>query len=90
MRDKTDLIHCSFAIAGLVEMDLERLEEDPAWLNLVERDLAAGGVENLSLDRRKVLLKRYVNSYLMQERVLATMPATNGPADLTGIGVEVL
>jgi len=84
MRDLSDLIKVRFSISGSLEMDWERLEQDPEWQRFAERyDLA-------DPEQKKEAVTKYMISYLSDEQILATMPVTNGPADLYGINVEVL
>jgi hypothetical protein len=76
------LLTLRFAIAGVVTLDPDRLEDDPVWQMISARyDLTSG-------EGRRQALAAYLTRYLEREQLLAQNPCTNGPATPTGIEIE--
>jgi hypothetical protein len=79
MRTRHDLKILQFKLICGVTLDMERVENDPAWIMAGRNyDLA----DPLQMDAALVL---YLQHYLAKEGLLAEMPSTNGPADVYGM-----
>ena len=83
MRDRNDIIDIRFEVMGSVQLDMERVEEDPAW----ERMSRPFNLEHP--EERDRALAAYINLYLSRELMLAEAPMTNGPATVMFSKVEV-
>ena len=84
MRGKDDIKLIRFEAGGTISLDLERIEEDPLWGQILQR-------QDISTDQGlNAALCRYFVQYLSNESILAEMPSTNGPATLTGLNAEVV
>jgi len=82
MRNRKDLKMVRFALFGGIQLDMERVEQDPAWAMAGRKfDLA----DPKQFDRAMV---DYVKYYLGRELVLAEMPVTTGPAELYGLNAD--
>lgn len=84
MRNDNDIRLVRISLTGTVEIDLERVEQDPVWAT-VARNVDVSDPEQL-----KQALESYVSRYLSQESLLDNAPFTNGPASLMGTNSEVL
>jgi hypothetical protein len=84
MRDLNDIVMIRFDLSGSVEMDMERVEEDPAW-SMVEMKY---DVRNP--DQRKLALEEYLRNYLQRETILEMNPATSGPATIYGVNATTV
>lgn len=84
MRSKDDIRTVQIGITGVVEIDLERAEQDPVWES-VARD--CGDLNDPEVWARAV--GQYVCRYLGQENWLENAPFTNGPAAIVGVSAEV-
>jgi hypothetical protein len=82
MRNDEDIKTVIFTLTGKVEIDMERVEEDPNWVPFVNRVLS--GV--LTLDEA---LKQYLAFYFGMEMFPRNTPVTNGPADFLGLNLEL-
>ena len=79
MRNRKDLKMVRFELFGGIQLDMERVEQDPAW--------AMAG-RNYDLDDPKQFdqaMVEYLLHYLAGEQLLAEMPTTTGPAELYGM-----
>lgn len=82
MRNRKDLRMVRFELIGGIQLDMERVEQDPAW--------AMAG-RNYNLDDPEQFdqaVVEYLLHYLGGELLLAEMPTTTGPAELYGISAE--
>lgn len=85
MRNEADIKNVKIALSGTVEIDLERVENDPFWAS-VAREFSS--LEDPA--QFKQALERYVSRYLGQEQVLEHAPFTNGPAAIFATNAEVI
>ncbi len=84
MRDLNDITLVRFDMTGSVELDLERVEEDPAWQNVsMKYDLR-------DLEQKAEALAEYLRHYLTRETLLANTPSTSGPATIYGVNAVVV
>lgn len=81
MRNENDIKHIRVELAGTVQLDLERVEEDP----VSEVIQNTSDIKNLN-----ALLQEYIRRYLSREVILADCPATCGPVSLYGLNVTVV
>ena len=82
MRNRKDLRMVRFELIGGIQLDMERVEQDPAW--------AMAG-RNYNLDHPEQFdqaVVEYLLHYLGGELLLAEMPTTTGPAELYGMNAE--
>ena len=84
MRNQDDILIVRFDVSGSVSLDMERVEQDPVWM-----DIARQADITTEPSRTNALLA-YVNIYLSRSTLLEDMPSTNGPADLFGARVSVV
>lgn len=84
MRTESDIVNLKFSINGIVQLDWERVEQDPIW-GLVTR-----GIPLETPEEREKFLREYLNRYLSNELLLQNTPSTNGPAALIGNTVEIV
>lgn len=84
MRTESDIVSVSFQISGLVQLDWERVEEDPVWNQVV------AGRPLDTPEEREFLLREYLNRYLSNEVLLMNTPSTNGPASLVGNTINIV
>ena len=79
MRTRNDLKILRFSLICGVTLDMERVENDPAWV-MASRHF---DIEDpLQMD---AALVEYLKHYLAKEVMLTEMPSTNGPADVYGL-----
>jgi len=83
MRTESDIKNIRFTLLGRLQIDLERVEDDPEWAPFAVK-VASG---EITLDEA---LKRYLMKYFSREEFPHDIPVTNGPADLMGLNLEVI
>ena len=79
MRTRHDLKILQFKLICGVTLDMERVEDDPAWA-MASRNYDVA--DPMQMDAALVI---YLQHYLAKEGLLAEMPSTNGPADVYGL-----
>lgn len=84
MRDDRDIKTARIELSGTVEIDLERIEQDPYWM-IASREFNTEDPAQL-----KLALQQYICLYLGQQSVLGNAPFTNGPVAIFGTNAEVL
>ena len=82
MRSRKDLKTVRFKLFGSVQLDMERVEQDPAWM-MAGRHFDVSDPEQFDL-----AMVDYLKYYLGREQLLAEMPATTGPAELYGLEAD--
>jgi hypothetical protein len=84
MRNEKDRCQVTLSLHSVVDLDLERVEEDPLWqITTTGKDLS---------DRRvlEACLFEYINQYLIRgPRIMTNAPSTNGPSDLWLVKMEI-
>lgn len=85
MRTEQDLVKVKWVASGVVELDLERVEQDPVWINelSVRYDIA-------DPVQRDQALTIYVARYMGQEFIFKETPSTFGPSEVFPTFVEVI
>jgi hypothetical protein len=83
MRTPEDIVVVNLAVSGTVEIDLERVEQDPLW------DTVARTFDIDTPEGKKAALEAYLCRYLGHEVLLEEAPITNGPAAVIGTSAEV-
>lgn len=81
MRTQDDIKNVRIELAATVQLDLERVEDDPVYSSI----LASAPYPNTN-----AALEEYIRRYLAREVVLAENPATCGPASFYGTTVTVV
>jgi len=84
MRDLNDLKVFQVTLIGTVELDLERVAEDPIW------SLVSNGFDLTDKEQQNQALEKYLCQYLMREVLLRDMPSTNGPLTPAGYTITPL
>lgn len=86
MRSPDDLIRLRVTTYALVDLDRERVEEDPAW------DEVSKNFDLEDPEQSKQALFRYLGFYINREQLFDSkfMPATNGPADIFITNMEII
>lgn len=84
MRSVADIIVVETRVTRRLSLDLERLEKDPVWIQIVsqaetEQDLVS----------ETDLVKRYLTYYIVRDQFPHQTPTTNGPGDIDQIQLEV-
>ena len=79
MRSREDLKAVRFEMVGGITLDIQRVEQDPAW------SMASRFYDLEDTQQFDAALVEYVKHYLSKESLLAEMPSTNGPADIYGL-----
>jgi hypothetical protein len=79
MRTRHDLKIVRFSLICGVTLDMERVEDDPAWA------MASRHFDLEDPVQMDAALIEYLKHYLSKEGLLAEMPSTNGPADVYGM-----
>jgi hypothetical protein len=82
MRTEKDIKNIIFTLFGKMEIDMERVEEDPNWIPFANRIYSG-------LITEEEALKQYITGYFSRESFPRGMPITNGPADFMGLELEV-
>jgi hypothetical protein len=82
MRSRKDLKTVRFKLFGSVQLDMERVEQDPAWM-MANRHFDVSDPEQFDL-----AMVDYLKYYLGREQLLAEMPTTTGPAELYGLEAD--
>ncbi len=83
MRNVEDIKKVRFNLMGILEIDMERVEDDPTWRSFL-------GQVGRQLATPEEALGAYLRFYLSREDFPLQLPASNGPADFVGLEVEVL
>ena len=83
MTSLDDLLNVRFNLTALITMDMQRIEDDPAWQRIrLDFDMT-------DAKQRERALDRYLSTYLVKEDILRFCPSTNGPADVLTTNVEL-
>ena len=82
MRNRKDLKTMRFELIGGIQLDMERVEQDPAWT------MAGRKYDLADPEQFDQALVEYLKYYLSHEHILAEMPTTTGPAELYGMNAE--
>ena len=77
MRNLEDIKLVKFHLQGAVSLDIERIVEDPVFIQVTGNTLE---------DK----LNNYIKHYLTNETLLSNVPSSNGPADIHVIETEVV
>lgn len=81
MRGPEDLIRIKVMMEAIVDLDRERIVEDPAWAAI------ADNIDLNDPEQREQALFVYLGLYIRREQKKlfdsVFMPSTNGPADMT-------
>lgn len=85
MRNEDDLIKIKWVAQGTVELDMERVEEDPLWINELSQRFDVTDPK-----QRDEALKVYVARSLGQEFLFKETPSTTGPSEVFPTFVEVM
>ena len=84
MRTPEDRIKVRVTMQVVVDLDRERIVEDPLWANAESYDLN-------DPEQVQRALFTYLASYVHRQRLFGEqifMPSTNGPADISVINME--
>lgn len=81
MKSELDIIRIDFIVSGRIELDLERVIEDPTWRTVTS--------EFQLPEELELALRSYLSFYTRSERFLREMPGTNGPGDINLVDMEV-
>ena len=84
MRDEQDIIQVTLTVVGNIELDLERIEADPNW-----RQVLSAGWDLDTPEGRLGALQDYLGHYITRELFLREMPSTNVPGSIRLIELEV-
>jgi hypothetical protein len=85
MRHENDRLLVRITLSSVIDLDLERVEEDPQWQRLIE------GKDDSNKDIVKAMLFEYINQYLLRgPRIMTNAPSTNGPSELWPIEMEII
>ena len=91
MRNNDDYITVKFQAIGSVQVDLERLPQDPIWQRIAAQlPIDPEDLSSLSDEGLNAAISEYVRVYLSQNELLNNMPTTNGPANIYGGIAEVV
>ena len=82
MRNRNDLKSVRFSLLCGVTLDMERVEQDPAW------GMAGRHYDLDDPQQFDAAVVEYLKHYLGAESILSEMPSTNGPADVYGTTIE--
>lgn len=80
MQSLEDLIKVVVTSTRNVELDLERMNQDPVWRTIVDSNPTFGA---------DLLIQMYVGHYLQYDKFPHQMPSTNGPGDIESVSIEV-
>lgn len=84
MRNEEDILRLRFQLEADIELDRERMVEDPNWAQVSSRfDLSDPSDFILAVTA-------YIRHYVTRERLLSRMPCTNGPGDARLLSMEVV
>jgi hypothetical protein len=81
-RSEEDILELSFQLEAHVTLDIERVINDPIWRLICLQS----GLEDT--EYHPELLVDYLNHYIIRDKALTDMPATNGPAELRLLGMN--
>lgn len=86
MRSPEDLVRIRVKLSAVIDLDRERVVEDPAWAAVAD-PLDLSDPEQL-----EQALQLYLAAYLRREMLFDTlfMPSTNGPAEVSIDEMEVI
>ena len=88
MRSEADIIHVEVAIARRLSFDLERMEQDPVWNQIVAQNQAVADAAGEPLVIEQVMA-RYLQHYIVRDQFPHQTPTTNGPGDIGEIKLDV-
>lgn len=81
MRDLNDLRHVRLELMAGVQLDMERVRQDPVWRMVAEKyDISVP-------EQMDAALAEYMRAYLSREVLLTEHPATCGPATFQALNV---
>lgn len=84
MRSQDDIQTVRFTSKGSVTLDLERVEQDPAYLRI------AGRYDMTDSKQRDQVLCLYVAFHFGSERMFTNLPTAMGPGDVFPEKMEVV
>lgn len=76
-RSFDDIFTVNLKLDATISVDLERIEEDPVWINF------------LSLYSSPEAFIMYLSYYIVRDKFLSEAPFTNGPGGFNLIDVEI-
>lgn len=83
MRSEDDIIQITVNMAARLELDLERVMNDPVGRTIAEKyDLTVS-------DQLYAMLVEYCEFYISRERFLSRAPSTNGPGSIQMQNVDI-
>lgn len=84
MRNKNDRLQVKVQAYFTVDIDLERVEEDPRWQMMNKEELT-------DTEKAKQQLFSYINQYILAgPKLLTNAPFTNSPSDVWVSKMEIL
>lgn len=84
MRSEEDIITVQATISRRLTFDLERLERDSVWIQLIQQSQTEP--EPASLEE---CMSRYVRHYIVRDQFPHQTPTTNGPGDIGEVNLEI-
>jgi hypothetical protein len=84
MRSEADIIFVEATISRRLTFDLERLEQDPVWVQVLQQSQTEP--ETVSLEE---CMSRYLRYYIQRDRFPHQTPTTNGPGDIGEVNLEI-
>ncbi|MGD0904933.1 MAG: hypothetical protein ABR924_18575 [Terracidiphilus sp.] len=84
MRSAADIITVQATVTRRLSIDLERLEKDPVWNQILEQ----GQTEPTPVSLEEAM-KRYLQYYIVRDQFPHQTPCTNGPGDIDFYLLEV-
>lgn len=78
MRTKEDLVRIMVSSYSIIDLDWERIEEDPEW------SMVSSAFDLNDQEQKMQALFRYLGNYVSRDQLFKAtfMPSTNGPANL--------